>query len=61
MPVVEIKTVGKLTADQKSEIAKSITDTLQKVAGKDPDSTYVIFDEYGRDEFAWKGRLFSEQ
>ncbi len=60
MPVVEVKLVGKLTRDQKAEIAKQFSETLSKVAGKPADSTYISFDEYDKDNFAWKGKLFSD-
>ena len=34
MPVVEVKSVGKLTKAQKAEISKQFSETLLKVAGK---------------------------
>jgi 4-oxalocrotonate tautomerase len=60
MPVVEVKAVGKLSKEQKSEIARQFSDVLFKVAGKSPDATYITFDEYDKDNFAWKGKLFSD-
>ena len=33
MPVVEVKTAGKLTKAQKAEIARQFSETLLKVAG----------------------------
>jgi 4-oxalocrotonate tautomerase len=60
MPVIEIKAVGKLTKEQKSQIARQFSDILYQVAGKAPDATYITFDEYEKDNFAWKGKLFSD-
>ena len=34
MPVVDLKILGKLTRDQKAEISRQFTETLQSVAGK---------------------------
>ena len=60
MPVVEVKSVGKLTKVQKAEISKQFSETLLKVAGKPVDATYIIFNEYDNESFAWKGKLFSD-
>ncbi len=60
MPVVEVKTAGKLTKAQKAEIARQFSETLLKVAGKPVDLTYIMFNEYEDDNFAWKGKLFSD-
>jgi 4-oxalocrotonate tautomerase len=58
MPVVELKLVGTLTHDQKAEISREFTDTLERVAGKPPEYTYVIIEEFERENWAHKGELF---
>jgi 4-oxalocrotonate tautomerase len=45
MPYINLKLVGKLTREQKEQIAKEFTDTLLKVAKKPKDSTYLVIDE----------------
>ena len=60
MPVVELKTLGKLTKEQKSEITKQFTKTLEEVAGKSPRYTYVIIHEIERENWGHKGVLFSD-
>ncbi len=58
MPVVDLKILGKLTRDQKAEISRQFTETLQSVAGKPPEYTYVIITEVERENWAHKGELF---
>lgn len=57
MPYVEIKYIGKLTQDQKSEIAKDVTNSLERVAGKGPKSTYVVFGEFEKENWAIGGEF----
>ena len=59
MPVIELKTLGTLTHEQKAEISKQFTETLRKVAGKPPEYTYVIIHEIARENWAHKGELFA--
>ncbi len=58
MPVIEVKVMGKLSEGQKKEIAKNFTDTMEKVAGKPKDYTYIIFTEVSPTHWAHKGELF---
>ncbi len=60
MPVVELKTLGKLTREQKCEITKQFTKTLEEVAGKSPRYTYVIIHEIEKENWGHKGVLFSD-
>ena len=60
MPVIELKILGKLTHEQKAEISKQFTKTLQDVAGKPPNYTYVIIHEIERENWAHQGLLFSD-
>lgn len=52
MPYVHLQVGGKLTPEQKSQIAKEFSDTLLKVAGKPKKSTYLVIEEVSRDNWA---------
>ena len=52
MPYVSLRVAGKLTREQKSQIAKEFADTLERVAGKPKDATYTVFDEVERENWA---------
>jgi 4-oxalocrotonate tautomerase len=58
LPVVELRILGSLTRDQKAQISREFTDTLQRVAGKPPEYTYVIIEEVERENWAHRGELF---
>ena len=61
MPYVNVKMVGKLSEDQKAEIAKKFTQTLKDVAHKPPEYVYIVFDEINRENWAMGGTLFSQK
>ena len=46
MPYVNIRiTKDGVTAEQKAQLVKEITETLQRVLGKRPEHTHIIIDE----------------
>ena len=47
MPYVNLRVVGKLTPEQKKQIAKEFSDTLLRVAKKPKEATYLVIDEAG--------------
>jgi 4-oxalocrotonate tautomerase len=57
MPYVNVKVVGKLSYQQKQEIVKGITDLLQKVANKKPETTNVHIEEVDAENWANAGKL----
>ncbi|MBI3252135.1 MAG: tautomerase family protein [Candidatus Omnitrophica bacterium] len=57
MPYVSLRVAGKLTREQKSAIAKEFASTLEKIAGKPKDSTYLVFDEVERENWAHGEKL----
>lgn len=61
MPFVNVRVAGELTVDQKKKIATGISKLLEEVAGKKPKSTYVVFDEIERANWAVGGSLLSEK
>ena len=60
MPYVNIKLAGSVTREQKKEIAKEITETLQKHAHKPPSYTYIVFEEVPYEDWAIAGKLLDE-
>ena len=52
MPYVSLRVAGKLSRQQKITIAKEFSETLERVAGKPKDSTYLVFDEVERENWA---------
>ena len=57
MPYINVKVAGKLTKEQKQEIANQFTETLEKVANKPKDHTYVVIDEVERENWAVGDKL----
>ncbi len=59
MPYINLKVVGKLTREQKLIIAKEFSETLERVANKPKDHTYLVFDEVNGENWAKGEKLFS--
>ena len=57
MPYVSVRVAGKLTRQQKETIAKEIAETLERVANKPKDATYLVFDEVERKNWAKGDKL----
>ena len=60
MPYVNVQIAGKLTKEQKTELASRISIALEEIAGKPRDVTYISFDEYPRENFAVGEHLLSD-
>lgn len=58
MPYVNLKVVGKLTKEQKKEIAKQFSETLFKVANKPKEATYLVIDEIAGENWAQGEKFF---
>ena len=58
MPYVDVKVVGKLTKQQKQNIAKDISESLLKHANKPKDHTYIVFEEVTGENWAKGEQLF---
>jgi 4-oxalocrotonate tautomerase len=52
-----VKLAGKLDKNQKQEIAKEITDVMQRVANKPASYTYIVFEEVESEDWAIGGNL----
>ena len=56
MPYVNIKVTREgVTADQKAQLIKGVTDLLAAVLGKNPATTVVVIDEVGTDNWGIGG------
>ncbi|MFZ3088951.1 MAG: 4-oxalocrotonate tautomerase family protein [Methylotenera sp.] len=60
MPYVNIKLAGKVTREQKAQIAKEFTETLERVANKPKSYTYITFEEVAYEDWAIAGQLLDE-
>ena len=60
MPYVNIKLAGTVTREQKAQIAKEITETLERVANKPKSYTYITFEEVAYEDWAIGGKLLDE-
>lgn len=60
MPYVNIKLAGEVTREQKKQIAKEITETLERVAHKPKSYTYITFEEVRYEDWAVGGELLDE-
>jgi 4-oxalocrotonate tautomerase len=57
MPYVNIKVTNDgVTSEQKAELIKGVTDLLQKVLNKNPDTTVVVIDEVETDNWGIGGQ-----
>lgn len=61
MPYINVKVAGSLSADQKRELSKKFTAALEEVAGKKPSSTYIVFEEIPREDWAVGGVLLGDK
>lgn len=60
MTYVNIKLVGEVSREQKAQIAKEITETLERVANKPKSYTYITFEEVAYEDWAIGGKLLSD-
>ncbi len=62
MPYVNIKiTKEGLTSEKKSELIKGVTELLQTLLGKNPQTTVVVIDEVDTDNWGIGGETVSER
>ena len=57
MPYVELKLVGKLTKEQKAKIVEEFTQTLEQVAKKPKEYTYISIEEFDASNWGMAGKL----
>lgn len=59
MPVVTVRTIGEVTAEQKEELMGRITQALKDVLGKNPEATHVIIEEVSAENWGIRGKTVS--
>jgi len=57
MPYINVKVAGRLTKEQKQQIADQMSETLLRVADKPKEHTYVVIDEVERENWGVGGKL----
>ena len=57
MPYVELKLVGKLSRDQKKKIVEEFSATLERVAKKLKEYTYISIQEFDASSWGSGGKL----
>jgi len=62
MPYVNIKVTKEgVTAEQKTELIKGVTDLLAKILGKNPATTVVVIDEVDTDNWGIGGESVTKR
>ena len=56
MPIVTLENAGTLTAEQKNELIRKLTDVVVEVTNKPESSVYVRIDEVPRENFGVGGK-----
>lgn len=61
MPYINIRLVdSKLSAEQKAEVIRGVTDVMVKTLGKNPETTWVLIDEINPENFGIAGQSVAE-
>ncbi|BBP83429.1 MULTISPECIES: tautomerase family protein [Pseudomonas] len=61
MPFVNVRiTRDGVTREQKAQVIAEITDTLQRVLGKDPHLTHIVIEEVDTDNWGYAGITTTE-
>jgi 4-oxalocrotonate tautomerase len=61
MPYINVRiTRDGVTAAQKAQLVAEMTDTLQRVLGKNPEHTHIIIDEIDPENWGFAGMLTTE-
>lgn len=62
MPYVNIKITNEdVKAEEKAELIKGVTELLQNVLGKNPETTVVVIDEVETDNWGIGGQTVTER
>ncbi|WP_096084980.1 tautomerase family protein [Agaribacterium haliotis] len=57
MPYVNVQITAGATRQQKKEIVKDITDSLQRVLAKKPEHTHIVIQEIEEENWGYAGLL----
>lgn len=61
MPVVRVSLLAGRTKEQKSELAKAITNDIVRIIGAKPEATTIIFEDREREDWASGGVLICDK
>lgn len=61
MPYINVKSAGKLSKEQKKEIAEKFTSVMEEVAGKPSKYVYIVFEDIKKEDWSIAGELLSEK
>ena len=61
MPYVNIRLLEGITTEQKQELIKGVTDLLQNLLNKNPDTTIVVIDELSSDNWGIGGQTVTQR
>jgi 4-oxalocrotonate tautomerase len=61
MPVVRVSLLAGRTKDQKAELAKAITEDIQRIIGARPEATTIIFEDRDKEDWASGGVLMCDK
>ena len=60
MPVLRVSMWSGRTKEQKSELAKALTDTMVQVGEVPPQAVTIMFEELPKENWATEGKLHTE-
>ena len=61
MPIVNVRiTRDGVTREQKAQVIREITDTLQRVLNKRPEQTHIVIEEVDTDNWGFAGMTTTE-
>lgn len=60
MPYINLQITKGATYDQKKQIVKEFTETLDKVLGKKPEHTHIVIQEIDEENWGFSGILTDE-
>lgn len=60
MPYVNVQITAGASREQKAELVKDITDSLNRVLGKKPEYTHVVIQEINEEDWGYAGLLTDE-
>ena len=61
MPTIRVEMFEGRSAEQKTALAKELTDACVRVLGGSPDSVDILFYDIARGDWATGGKLWSER
>ena len=60
MPYVNIQITSGATREQKAQLVKEVTDTLERVLSKSPEHTHIVIQEISEENWGFSGLLTDE-